>query len=659
MRSHPKPLPVSSWSFEFTHMFYRRRQTVSALKSLLEKSLASSNQRESQKSENRQRQANSGTNFLEENQKTSSSELARNAVYRLGAYIRLSPSDEIRDEGSLISHPQRIESFVTFKNVQHPGWGAIVEFYIDKDLSGGDMKRPELLRMLQDVKLGRINSVIATELSRFSRDVHDFMDIWKFLKAHKAPFFSLKENYDTSTPMGEHMVIQAISIAQLERKSIVQRIRDGSRARAERGLSNGGQRMMGYDPDPYKRCHLAVNEPEAAIVRQIFEKALELRTVTKVRNYLNESGSRTKSYITKQGVQRGGTLWPESTLMHLLTNLAYIGYREINKNNRGAKEETLKESERYQVVKASWPAILDEKVFWGVQEIIESNRRFARRYDHIYRLTGMIECGSCGKTLVGMSATGRSGKYFYYGHGRRFTSRGGVPRDRCYFERIPALPLEEAVVDRLTEVSRDKRLVTDLLSHQQTGKVDRREQLDEIIAKKEQERRTVQVRIDNLLLSLAERPEGLNLKTIYAKIAEYETQRTQVEASIEQFKGERSSKGTTVVNADGVFKLFRTFKDYFPKCSPQEQRDILRSVVFKLVIRQDHVGFYYYTSPEEEVLGVEGLDARLVAGAAPKNGAAVQPLETTRTAVRPRINLVDPNGFEPLTYSMPWNRSTN
>ena len=57
--------------------------------------------------------------------------------YRFGAYVRLSPSDEIRDEGSLVSHPQRMKSFVEYKNSQEPGWGEIVETYTDKDFRLG------------------------------------------------------------------------------------------------------------------------------------------------------------------------------------------------------------------------------------------------------------------------------------------------------------------------------------------------------------------------------------------------------------------------------------------------------------------------------------------------------------------------------------------
>ena len=158
---------------------------MSALKSLLEKSLVSSNPHDRLRKSGLEKAPHFTMNSLSPNLKKSSSASANDAVFRLGAYIRLSPSDEIRDEGSLVSHPQRIESYVTYKNMQQPGWGVIVELYIDKDNTAANMKRPALLRMLQDIKLGRINAVIATELSRFSRNVKDFLEIWDFLKSGK------------------------------------------------------------------------------------------------------------------------------------------------------------------------------------------------------------------------------------------------------------------------------------------------------------------------------------------------------------------------------------------------------------------------------------------------------------------------------------------
>jgi len=110
------------------------------------------------------------------------------------------------------------------------------------------------------------------------------------------------------------MVIQCISFAQFERKTIVQRIRDGARARAERGLASGNQRLLGYDPDPHKKCHLVVNEKEAAVVRHVFEKFIELGSVRKIIAYLHSSGYRSKAYVTREEKAKGGNRWTYSSL---------------------------------------------------------------------------------------------------------------------------------------------------------------------------------------------------------------------------------------------------------------------------------------------------------------------------------------------------------
>src|SRR5687768_14140603 len=80
--------------------------------------------------------------------------------FLLAPYIRLSPTGDEREEGSLVSHPQRIKQFIESKNIQHSGaWGEVVDWYVDKDLSGKDMNRPSFQRMLSDIRSERINAV--------------------------------------------------------------------------------------------------------------------------------------------------------------------------------------------------------------------------------------------------------------------------------------------------------------------------------------------------------------------------------------------------------------------------------------------------------------------------------------------------------------------
>ena len=189
------------------------------------------------------------------------------------------------------------------------GSGEVVEWYVDKDLSGKDTNRPSLHRMLSDIQTGKVNAVIATELSRLSRNVKDFCEIKDFFKNHKTAFFSLKENFDSSTPSGELMLMQSIGFAQFERQTIVDRIKKGARARAERGLANGCV-PLGFRTVEHK-----------ANYREVEEKNL-----SRVLNFLNESGYRTKEYTSQEGKKIGGNRWTISSLHNLVTNRSYIDY---------------------------------------------------------------------------------------------------------------------------------------------------------------------------------------------------------------------------------------------------------------------------------------------------------------------------------------------
>jgi site-specific DNA recombinase len=383
-------------------------------------------------------------------------------TYRIGAYVRLSPSDEIRGEGSLVSHPQRLKEFVRMKCSSEPSWGFIEKWYTDPDYSAKDMNRPAFIEMCRDIKDGKINAVLATELSRLNRNTKDFLQFLDFLKRYNVKLIVLKENFDTSTPAGEMMLIQMSAFAQFERESIVARIKDGARARAERGVGNGGAQPLGYDNDPEHRCHLIVNETEMPYVELIFRKYLDLGNISALQEFLNKGGYRTKLLKSKSEKARGGKKWCHSTLYRLLTNLAYIGKKEINKSNRSKPQDELRQEEQYKIVNAQWPAIISEDLFSEVQARLVDNRSQARVYKHRYRLRQLVTCGLCNEALIGMSSTGRGGQYFYYGHMRKRRAEGDRHLKRCVVETVPAINLEEAVIARLSMLAQDRDLIKSL-----------------------------------------------------------------------------------------------------------------------------------------------------------------------------------------------------
>lgn len=560
--------------------------------------------------------------------------------FRMAAYVRLSPSDEIRAEGSLVSHPQRIKHFVDYRNSQNPGWGKIIDWYTDKDYSGKDMNRPEFRRMCRDIKDGKINAVIVTELSRLSRSVKDFCQFWDFLKRHKTTFYSLKESFDTSTPMGELMVVQAISFAQFERETIVSRIKEGAKARAERGLLSGGVRILGYDPDPYKTCHLIVNEEEKPYVKFIFEKFLNLGSVASLLHFLNKNGYRTKSYITKSGEKRGANLWCTGTVYNLLTNPAYIGKREINKGNRNRNQDELTEGERYRLVAAQWPAIISESLFNEIQNQLVANGYRSGRYSHKYRLSGLIRCALCGQQLLGKSGTGRSGKYFYYGHLRKFvTIDPNRHKERCPLENIPAVQVEEAVIARLSILAKDKQLLMELLKSNTSHMAGRLEQLDSLIFSKEQERRRVEKHIDGIMFSMAEAGTS-SRKLLTQKLDESVDLKTAIENEIRSLKDQKSNLKGSVIELNDAVRVIRAFIKGFDKRPVHEQKEILKDVMRSITVHPDKLVLEIYGKEAEDEIPFdtnEGLPVELTGGSSDNSNC----LEHSRTAVRTAFRVVE------------------
>ena len=508
---------------------------------------------------------------------------------RIAAYVRLSPSGDDREEGSLVSHPQRIEDFIGFKNGQTGGkWGKITGWYIDKDQSGKDLNRPDFQRMCRDIEAGFVDAVVVTELSRLSRKVKDFCHVWDFLKEHNVKFISLKENFDTSTPMGELMLIQAISFAQFERETIVERIRNGSRARAERGLANGCL-PLGFDLVPNKANHRKVNEDERIHVQMIFDQMLKLKRMAMVLKFLNDNDYKTKEYITQAGMQKGGKRWTISTLHQVLTNRVYIGQREFNKKNRTKDQKTLKKNDRYFFTDAQWPGIVEEEFFFAVQNLLESNKKRARKYTFPYRLTGLIRCSECGRFLCGKSGTGKGFKYFYYGHLRKMKTGGDDHLKRCHIENIPAPQLEATVLERLQELARDKDLIVKLVDKSHSKDNEKHSTLKSLINSKENQRRKTIVKLNNLIQTIAETSDKIISKILQKRIPELDESKNKLTKEIAKLRSEFAQYKERVIDMAAAFKLLKVFRKDFQNQPPSVQALVLKEIVKEIVVYEDGV----------------------------------------------------------------------
>lgn len=514
---------------------------------------------------------------------------------RVGIYIRVSTEERARiQDGSLVSQKNRLIEYVEFQNKRESNWGTLVDVYCDEGKSAKNMKgRPEFLRMLGDVKAGRINLIIATELSRLNRNIKDFCDVWDLLKDHNASFVTLRENFDTTTASGEMMVFNLINYAQYERKQTSERISANWFSRSKRGLWNGGTIPLGYDHNPKNKAELVINEEEAKTVRKIFETFLEQETVRKTQAAITELGIRNKSYTNKHGVEKGGKPFSVDTLQSLLTNKAYIGLKEL-RHKDGSVED----------IKAVWPAIINEEIFCKVQERLAKNKnRYKPESWKVYPfpLTELVQCGECGKSLGGKSGTGRKEKHHYYGHAQiknPFTKDTG---HQCQVKNVRAPRLEEIVTSSLRSLLNDPSLTGKWIEIYRSKTSSELPEVQNRAKQLDQEIQSAAKKISNLVQRVAELPAEVPADPFYEQIKQLNQKLTEAKLAKEKLRTKEMDLNGQDIDQEGFkAKVERTLKN-LENAPKEKQRPIFTNLVKFIEIHPMKIKIGIYAPAKEQM----------------------------------------------------------
>lgn len=202
------------------------------------------------------------------------------------------------------------------------GWEYYKTFE-DGGISGGTMERPGLQALLEEIRERNIQVVVVYKVDRLSRSIFDFHKMMQEFAKYECNFVSITQSFDTSNSMGKLTLNMLLSFAQFEREVSAERVRDKIAASKAKGLWMGGNLPLGYDLNDR---HLVVNEPEAEIVRQIFQKYLEMQNMLGVAEWLNKQGIYTKKWVTKHSQRiRGSEPFKKNTVQRMLTNPVYLG----------------------------------------------------------------------------------------------------------------------------------------------------------------------------------------------------------------------------------------------------------------------------------------------------------------------------------------------
>ena len=234
-----------------------------------------------------------------------------NRRLRCAIYTRKSSEEGLDMEfNSLDAQREACEAYIASQRSE--GWVATRERYDDGGFSGGTIERPGLKQLLTDIDDGLIDVVVVYKIDRLSRSLMDFSKLVEIFDRNGVTFVSVTQSFNTTTSMGRLTLNILLSFAQFEREVIGERIRDKVAASRKRGIWMGGYVPLGYDVQDRK---LLVNDDEAASVRRIFERFVELGSATVLARELRRDGFRNKQ----------GTLIDKGYLYRLLNNRVYRG----------------------------------------------------------------------------------------------------------------------------------------------------------------------------------------------------------------------------------------------------------------------------------------------------------------------------------------------
>jgi DNA invertase Pin-like site-specific DNA recombinase len=348
---------------------------------------------------------------------------------RCAIYTRVSTEHGLDQEfNSLDAQYEAAQAYI--KSQAHAGWTLIRSRYDDGGYSGGSTDRPDLQKLLDDIRSRKIDVIVVYKVDRLTRSLADFAKLVELFDAHGVSFVSVTQQFNTTTSMGRLTLNVLLSFAQFEREVTSERIRDKIAASKRKGLWVGGTLPLGYE---MKDGKIAIVEEEAELVRSIFRRYLELGSVNEQLRDLRERNIRTKTRLLSTGATRGGIPFGRGALYYVLSNHFYIG--EVKYKN--------------EILPGEQPPIMDRALFEAVRQkcLAQWSHRTIVRNKSDQLLAGLL-FDDAGHRMIPTHATKAGVRYRYYVstpvlHGEAKTASAGS------VSRAPAADIEDVIVKSL------------------------------------------------------------------------------------------------------------------------------------------------------------------------------------------------------------------
>src|SRR5262245_15562660 len=272
--------------------------------------------------------------------------------FRCAVYTRKSTEHNLDLEfNSLDAQREACEAYI--KSQAHEGWRLLADRYDDGGLSGASLERPALQALLADIQANKVDIVVVYKVDRLTRSLADFAKLVELFDRHAVSFVSITQSFNTTSSMGRLTLNMLLSFAQFEREVIGERVRDKIAASKRKGIWVGGPVPLGYAAVDKK---IVVVPAEAAAVRTIFARYLELGSVRALAQDLDRRGIRSKPRRLSNGRTIGGGRFGVGALAHLLKNRFYIGEVVYRGEVHGGEQAPIVDRALFEAVQAKLAA---------------------------------------------------------------------------------------------------------------------------------------------------------------------------------------------------------------------------------------------------------------------------------------------------------------
>ncbi|MFJ8102837.1 recombinase family protein [Lysinibacillus sp. NPDC096212] len=289
----------------------------------------------------------------------------------VGIYIRVSTEEQANEGYSISAQRERLKAFCMAQN-----WNEH-KFYVDEGISGRDTKRPQLKKMMEDIRAGHIKVLLVYRLDRLTRSVRDLHRILDELEKYNCTFRSATEFYDTSTAMGKMFITIIAAIAEWESANLGERVTMGQVEKARQG-EWAAQPPYGFYKDENHK--LQIHKEEIKAVKLMVKKIREGMSFRQLAFYMDST-----KYKPKRGYK-----WHIRTLLSLLHNPALYGAMYW-------KDEVYENTHQ---------GIMTKEEFEQLQRIISSRQNYKSRNvtSHFVYQTKVI-CPDCGNRCTSERTT--------------------------------------------------------------------------------------------------------------------------------------------------------------------------------------------------------------------------------------------------------------